>query len=641
MAFFEKRYFTFFLLLLGMYSPLLQAQTGNIPADTLKQSVDTTSVYYFVGTLDSLKIGALHYVDTTLTTFHQYAPTEQHNRMYNTLSNVGLASANRVFTPYTSTGYALQSRVFSPFMCYNDQVRYYKLARPITELQYVMGPKREQTLGVTFSRKMSKLFTFGVDLYLVNAPGTYLNSNSDDKYTYFTSRYHTANHRYAIIGNYLYNKVITSENGGILYDSLFSQNLEKDRQAIPVYLNTAKNKVKASGFYIEQYFNLMKPGMRKDSTPRTLAGGSIFYSFLYQRNQMIYTDDASTDTLFYGSFHPVFDTLNTYDSVYQQLVRNRLMWSSLAYNDDKLSRVFQAHFGVTFDHILQTLPYDSLRYFNNQLIPFGGISLKLFHRSFLNASADMVFGGYNSGDLKIEGSLLQYLGSVNKNVGQLYFRVIFQNKTPEWYFARYRSNRFNWNLDLEKERIFSFTGEYRYKTVKAGVNFISLGNYTYFNDAVTPQQSASPGSVMKIYTAGTIPIHYFGINMRMVYQTTSMPSAIHLPAFTGKMDLFFKKWIFKGAAHLQTGVQLSYFTKYYADAYMPELRAFYWQNTKKIGNYLYLDLYATMKIKSLRFFLQGKNMLEFVEQNKRYYNSPGYPGFDGGFYLGISWKLYN
>ncbi len=641
MAFFEKRYFVFFLFLLGIFSPLfLRAQTDETTADTT-QSVDTTSVYYFTGSLDSLKIGALHYVDTTITTFNQYAPTEQHNRMYNTLSNVGLASINRVFTPYTPIGYSLRSKVFSPFMCYNDQVRYYKLKRPMTDLQYVMGPKREQTLGVTFSRKMSKLFTFGVHLYLVNSPGSYLNSKSDDKYTYFTSRYHTANNRYAIIANYLYNKVITEENGGILYDSLFSQNLEKDRQAIPVYLNTAQNKVKASGFYIEQYFNLMKPGMRKDSTQRTLAGGSVFYSFLYQRNQMVYTDDAGVDTLFYQDFPTVFDTLNTYDSVYQQLIRNRFMWSSLAYNDDKLSHIFRAHFGVTFDHILQTLPYDSIRYFNNQLIPFGGIALKLFNRSFLNATADMVFGGYNTGDLKIDGSLLQYLGSMTKNVGQLYFRVVFQNKTPEWYFTHYQSNRFNWNLNLDKERIFSFTGEYRYKTVKAGVNFISLGNYTYFNDSVFPQQTSSPGSVMKIYTEGTIPLHYFGINLRAVYQSTSMPSALHLPAFTGKMNLFFKKWIFKGAAHLQTGVQLSYFTQYYADAYMPELRAFYLQHERKIGDYLYLDLYATMKIKSLRFFLQGKNMLGFVEKNKKYYSTPGYPAADGGFYLGISWKLYN
>jgi hypothetical protein len=423
-TFFEKRYFIFFLFLLGVSRPVfLRAQTdmpmavdtAKTLADTAKMPVDTTSVYYFVGALDSLKAGVLHYVDTTITTFNQYAPVEQHNRMYNTLSNIGLASYNRVFTPFTPVGYSLRSKVFSPFMCYNDQVRYYKLFRPITDLQYVMGPKREQTLGVTFSRKMSKLFTFGVHLYLVNSPGSYLNSKSDDKYAYFTARYHTANNRYAILGNYLYNKVKTGENGGILYDSLFSQNLEKDRQAIPVYLNTAKNMVKVSGFYIDQYFNLMKPGMRKDSTPRTLAGGSVLYSFLYQRNQMVYTDDVRADTLFYKAFLPVFDKLNTYDSVYQQLIRNRFMWSSLAYNDDKLSHVFQAHFGVTFDHILQTLPYDSLHYFNNQLIPFGGISLKLFDRSFLNAEADMVFGGYNSGDLKIDGSLLQYLGSMKKS----------------------------------------------------------------------------------------------------------------------------------------------------------------------------------------------------------------------------------
>ena len=645
MTVFKRRLYFFipFLLFLAA-SGTLSAQTDTLAAltDSAKVAVDSTSVFYFIGSVDSLKAGHLHYVDTTITTFHQYDLLEKNNRMYNTLSNVGLASCNRVFSLSDKVGYQMRSEAFGPYMLYNDEVRYYKLMRPFTELQYFMGPSKEQTLGVTFSRKMSPQFTFGADLYLVNAPGRYQNSKSDDKYVYFTSRYHTKNYRYGILANYLHNKVVVRENGGITADSLFSDNLEKDRKAIPVALTTAQNRVKASGFFVEQYFNLTKPGMRKDSTPRTLAGGSLIYSFLYQRNQLIYSDEHGGDTLFYKDFPAVFDdTLRTYDSAYQQLIRNRFMWSSLAYNSDKLSRVFRASFGVNYDHITQTLPYDSAQYINNQLIPFGTLSLKLFQRSFLDASAEMVFGGYNSGDLKISGSLLQYLGSVKKNIGQLYFRVVFQNKTPAWYFTHYSSNRFNWQLDLQKERVLLLAGEYRYHTFRAGVAFRSLGNYTFFSDSVRPQQAATPGSVTQVYAAGTIPFGSFGVNLRAVYQTTSMPSILHLPQLTGKADVFFKHWIFKGAAHLQTGVQLSYFTSYYADAYMPELRAFYLQDKTQIGNYIYLDLYATMKIKTFRFFLQGKNLLGFVEKNKRYYNTPGYPGFDGGFYFGIAWKLYN
>jgi len=637
-----KIYFLFlFLLIFTIATPAMaQSDSTIISQDSTRMKPDTTSVYYFTGSLDSLKAGVLTYVDTSLTYFHQYDPVEKRNRMFNTLSNIGLASYNRVFTPSVSVGYVTKSRVFAPYMHYNNQVKYYKLKRPYTQLQYFMGPKKEQSLGVTFSRKMSKLFTFGVDLYLVNSPGRYTNSKSDNKYVYFTSRYHTQNNRYAIVSNYLHNKVIVRENGGITVDSLFRMNLEKDRRAIPVGLTTGRNMVKSSGFYVGQTFNLQKPGMRNDSTPRKLAGGSVSYSFLYQRNQMVYTDDARTDTTFYMAFPTSYNDSITYDSAYQQIIRNRFMWSSLAYNKDRLSQVFRAYFGVQYDHILQTYPYDSARYINNQLISFGGIALRLFRRSFLHGSAEMVFGGYNSGDLKIDGSLLQYLGSVEKNIGQLYFRVMFANRKPAWYFSEYSSNRFNWKLNLQKERIFSFTGEYRYKFIRTGATFQSLGNYTYFNDSVFPQQAANPGSVLQIYADGTIPLHYFGINLRAVYQTTTMAYFLHLPVLTGKMNIFFKKWIFKGAAHLQTGVQVSYFTSYFADAYMPELRAFYTQHNKKIGDYLYLDLYASMKIKSFRFFLQGKNLLGFLG-NYYYYNSPGYPGADGGFYLGISWKLFN
>ena len=638
-----KFYFLFLFVLIYMQVTPVAAQSDSaiISQDTTQLKPDSAAVYYFTGSLDSLKAGKLTYVDTTLTFLHQYDPIEAGNRMFNTLSNIGLASYNRVFSPSASVGYVTKSRAFAPYMHYNNQVRYYKLMRPYTGLRYVMGPAKEQNLGVTFSRKMSQQFTFGVDLYIINAPGSYFNSKSSDNYVYFTSRYHTKYKRYGIIGNYLHNKVIVHENGGITADSLFTKNLEKDRRVIPVGLKTAQNRVKASGFYVEQYFNLQKPGMRKDSTPRKLAGGSIAYSFLYQRNQMVYTDQKAADTLFYRNFPPIFDTINTYDSVYQLKIRNRLLWSSLAYNQDKLSQVFRAYFGANYDHIVQVLPYNSAKYINNQLIPFGGIALRLFQRSFLDASAEMVLGGYNSGDLKIEGSLLQYLWSVERNIGQLYFSVMFANRKPAWYFSQYSSRRFNWKLSLRKERIFRFTGEYRYKFIRTGATFRSLGNYTYFDDSVSPHQAANPGSVLQIYADGTIPLHYFGINLRAVYQTTSMAAFLHLPLLTGKMNLFFKKWIFKGAARLQTGVQLSYFTSYYADAYMPELRAFYTQHVKKIGDYLYLDVYASMKIKSFRFFIQEKNMPGLLGKNYHYYNSPGYPGADAGFYLGIRWKLYN
>lgn len=631
----------FVLFFAGIRHLQAQSDTAAVTKDSTQLKIDSTSIYYFIGSLDSLKAGKLHYVDTTLTTFNQYDPVQKDNRMYNTLSNIGMASYNRVFTPSTQVGYFLKSKVFEPYMIYYQQVKYYKLIRPYTELNYVMGPKKEQSLEVIFSRNFSSQFNFGLDFYLVNSPGSYSNNKSDDKYVYFNTRYHTKDRRFGVLANYFHNKIIVGENGGITVDSLFTKDLEKDRRAIPVALQTARNKVKSSGLYLEQYFNLMKPGMRNDSTPRKLAGGSIIYSFLFERNKMLYTDDPRMDTTFYLNYPVSFNDSITYDSAYQQLVRNRVMWSSLAYNNNKLSKVFRAYFGAQYDHILQSYPYDSSKYINNQLIPFGGISLRLFQRSFLHAYAKMVFGGYNNGDLIIDGSLLQYLGSVEKNIGQLYFRVIFDNRKPAWYFSHYSSNRFNWSLNLHKERILTLTGEYRYHLIRAGVTFRSLGNYTFFNDTAYPQQAANAGSVLQLYTSGTIPLHYFGINLRAVYQNTSMGSILHLPRFTGKMNLFFKKWIFHRAAHLQTGVQLSYYTRYYADAYMPELRAFYLQNKILIGNYLYLDLYATMKIKSFRFFLQGKNLLGFLEKQKSYFNLPGYPGFDGGFYLGISWKLFN
>ena len=106
------------------------------------------------------------------------------------------------------------------------------------------------------------------------------------------------------------------------------------------------------------------------------------------------------------------------------------------------------------------------------------------------------------------------------------------------------------------------------------------------------------------------------------------------------MNIYFKSSIFKSAATVQTGLQFTYFTAFFANAYMPELRAFYIQNDKKIGNYIYADFYVTLKVKRATLFFKASHLNSYLE-NYSYYNAPHYPSRDARFYFGASWRFYN
>ncbi len=642
-------------LLFILFLSIINAQTNTVVSDTndtvahvsktQKHSSDTTtitdslSVKYYLGTTDSLREGKLHFIDTTITFFHQYDPLKKNYNMYATLSNIGMASKNRLFTPAKYDGFLMHNLSFLPYLFINKNVKYYKLYVPYTQLWYIMGPKKEQNLEVTFTRQIYKGFIFGMDLLMFNSPGLYLNSKTDDKSVYFTGQYFTHNKRYGIIANYLHNKLILLENGGITNDSIFENNLETDRRVIPVNLSTAKNMIKEAGFFIEQYFNLLKPENQTDSSKRKIDAGHISYTIKYQRNNMIYSDSKPLSE-FYSQYSPPLDSSSTFDSTCQILFRNRFKWSSLGYNEDKLSRFFHLYFGIDYDYIENTLPYDSTKVIYNQFITFAGININILKSSYLEAKGEIVAGGYNSGDFELNAKLTQYLGNEFQNIGILKFGLQLINRMPAWYFSKFQSNRFRWNIDLKKENYLIFNAAYQYNNLEAGIHFYTVTNYVYFNDTVFPTQLSKTESVMQVFTKGKLKFRKFGIDGKLVYQATSLSSVFHLPTFTATTNLFFKTPAFHNAAIFQTGFQLSYYTNYFADSYMPELRTFYLQNKKKIGNYVQADAYLTLKIKRARIFVKANNFTGYFEGFK-YYNSPNYPAMDPGFYFGVAWKFYN
>jgi hypothetical protein len=183
-------------------------------------------------------------------------------------------------------------------------------------------------------------------------------------------------------------------------------------------------------------------------------------------------------------------------------------------------------------------------------------------------------------------------------------------------------------------------GEYLFKDLVAGAKFTTFGNYTYLGENIKPQQTSVAGTLLQLYLKGTWMIKKWGINGKIVYQSTSQPEVIRTPAFSGHLNLFFKSPLFKNAATIQTGFQLYYFNEFYADGYNPALRVFHIQNDKSIGNYVFADVYVTLLVKTARLFLKYAHFNSLLG-NYNYYLAPHYPDRDARFYFGINWRFHN
>jgi hypothetical protein len=90
---------------------------------------------------------------------------------------------------------------------------------------------------------------------------------------------------------------------------------------------------------------------------------------------------------------------------------------------------------------------------------------------------------------------------------------------------------------------------------------------------------------------------------------------------------------------VQIGFDVSFYSSYYADAYMPALGQYYLQNRKLIGNYPFIDFFFNMKVKHANIFFKSEHVNSgFMGA---YYLAPHIPAPDRSFKVGIRWMFYD
>lgn len=605
-----------------------------------KKAVDSSLVLSYQVSFDSLFLTSGKPVDTSLMSVSDVDRLSRSLAIYTTLTNTGLAYNNTRFEPVFNNGFDISNKAFEAYFVNERSIKYLIPVQPFTELYYTSGSKKEQQLNLSFGRELMPRFFVGMEFYLVNSPGPYKNSKSDNKSVSITARYHTVNERYAASLFYFQNKLIMQENGGITNDYIFTGNQETDRRIIPVNLTTAQNKVKESGFGFEQYFNLSAQPAKPDSLhpkKNRIQIGRITHRFSYHRNQMLFTE---SDPLaeYYADFDTVLDIEKTYDSVYQQVVKNSLQWNTLGYRKYNDDIPFYLVAGIEHAYIQHGGFTETLSHYT-QLNPYAGIRIGLFKSAFLDGTARLITGKYSQGDLLLKARLHQYLGTKAKNVGSLTFSGELINQDPSWFFQQYSSNHFRWENQFSKSKFVTFAGAYSWHGFTGGVKWQVLDRYTYLNKAAMPQQFTGTTTLFDVYSNIDAVVGKFAIKGSFHYLLNGNDTLIHLPDFTMKVKVAFSQELFNRAAVLQPAIIYTYYTAYKADAYMPALRAFYLQDEKLTGGYPFIDVILGLKVKRANIFLKYANLFGLTGDYS-YISVPHYPMRDPRFYFGVSWRFY-
>ncbi|HPR56874.1 MAG TPA: hypothetical protein PK915_00715 [Bacteroidales bacterium] len=605
---------------------------------------DSGAARYFHNRLNFESPLQLTDFDTTLKDFQAYNWIDQRIPFNAHLGNSGLAFRNLSFSNERESGFYYGPDFFEAYLFHQNEIKYYLNHNPFTELGFVTGASKEQVFHARHQQRVFKKLALGVDFEHINSLGTYQRQKSNNRRVVFKAQFFSENLRYGLIANYHNSKVVVQENGGIVYDSVYEQNLEPDRSIIAVRLNSAQNVIRKSGIYLQQYYQLSGRKTESKSDTASLSAeriklrfGRLSHSLDYDRNSFTYTDPSPIS----GYYSNIWiDSTATFDSVYFEKLENIFSWSNADYPDRYKPQTLLLMFGLKhqLSKVKDSADSDSF----NHLLPFGELCFNPHPLLTVEGKASFVLSddAYR-GDFNLSG--LAQLKILRKHPFQttLNFALQSENQSAPYFYQHYYSNHFIWDNDFDKTVTNKLSVFITQDRMKLGADVYTISNYLFIDTDTMPAQAGSSVEIFKAYLEKELRLGKFDFSGSVLYQKSSSSDIIRLPEWLACLTTTFNLRLFQGALNTRSGFDLRYNSPYYADAWMPAIRGFYHQNEKEIGGFIQADVFVNFKVKRTRFFFKLQNVLSLLGDSYDFYAVPHYPLQDFGLKFGLDWRFHD
>jgi hypothetical protein len=611
--------------------------------------------------LDSLKSD---FLDSSINDFGKVytVPTG-----YISLGNNGNAAYPILFSPQLKAGWDAGFHAFDVYKFTIENTRFYKTTRPFTQLSYYLASGKEQVVKVLQTQNIKPNWNAGIDYRLISSPGFFQTQNTNHNSYRFFSNYQGKRKRYSAYFVLLGNKLSSSENGGIVDDSLLRDPKNKKRFSVPVNL----------GGNVGTTFNVFST---KLNTGNQYNNFTAFFrqSYDFGIKDSIIVNDSTTNYLFYPKFrfqHTVNystssytfkDTLNDIgfaegDSAFFQ----KFYDTTLSAKNGLDFRVQDKWKFVSNDFVIKQFPetknqgqyieaglrlenfsgyfYSGKKNFYN-IVLHGEYRNKTRNKKWdAQANGEFYATGLNAADFNVYANLTRFLNSKWGDV-----QVSFQNvnRSPSYIYEGNSSFNFNNELTTKKENITVLTAIANNPRFSLMARNISIANYTYFKNFYQTDQFNGLVNLTQ-FTASTNNkiVGHLNLYSDFIVQQTTGKNPIRVPLFYTRQRLAFEGNFFKNL-NLSTGLDVRYNTPYKAYNYSPVMGQFFPQDSVLINNLPQVDAFFNFRIKSFTAFIKMENLntvdithgFGFTNNN---FTAPLYPTPGLLFRFALQWGFVN
>lgn len=615
-----------------LFSNALSAQDSTVAK---KSITGNPSHYYFY-----LQNQSPVFLDTSLV-FRDYERlnlTQRNEFGLIQYSNMGLGYNRVWFNPDLRINTRLGFTQYEESFFQDKDVRYYDVKAPYTEAYYLPAYERGQIFSIEHTQNITPRWNVAIDYNRLSSLGIYARQQARQENLMTSTNYTSKNGRYRLFGNVLTQTVKNEENGGIANDSIFESDDEPDRGVTPINFESAFVKYRSRQIFVKHHYDFGKTYVKQinDSTTKDIfvSRWRVGHEAKYQYKSFSFRDEAP-DSANYDNF---FDNASfTDDRTYFQFIRNEVSFQNLAtYDTTDNLRPFQIYLAAQHERVLYDYS-DKKEDFENVVLKARIFNDKAFKFQYDLGAAYTVQGEFVKA-YKADGTLA-FKWSED---GKVKVNAAYLEQVPTLLQLRYESNHYRWNnnfdfiktlgggIELQSEKVANFKA-----------NFFTVDNYVYFNENAQPTQDVAGISVFTAYVQRNIPIWDFNFNNKVLYQNVlDGGDVLRVPDLTVQSSFYYGRSIFNKAMDIQLGVQLNYFTSYFADEYNPALSTTQIQNEREIGDYPQFDAFLNVKIRHTKFFLKYEHFNQGLSGND-FYAALHQPLPDAIFKAGIVWKFFD
>lgn len=604
------------------------------------------------------------HLDTTLTIQKEYA--------YNFLRRddfelMPMANMGQV---YTHLGAPIALRKYRPEIGAKarhfgykelEDVRYYNVATPLTEMMFKTSFKEGQFLDFLVTANTGRRTNFSLSHLGFRSMGKYVYDEVKAGNFVATFNYQTKNGAYSMRTHYAAQDITGEEHGGLPFKERQFQSANPrffDRSRIDLYFTNAYSVVRGKRVFLDQNYRLTR-SRSKDSLAKPRKSSLVLgHSIAYETRSFQFLQAAANSYFGEAFSNSVRDKshLKTLDQEFSATFSNPLLGTLKA-------KANLYDYRYYFNSLLLTPEQTIASALTGQELSVGGDYQKSMGGFSLDAQLDYTLVG----DLSSHKAYAAAAYRIRKK-HRLQIGVESQLRMPDFNFLLHQSEyeNFNWqhSSDFQMEdlkRAFLRLDSDVWGHLDASYSL--LGNYTYFagqqpiipiaqrpddyvfeqvldNAYVKPLQEASEIGLLKVKYNHEIRWGRFALNNTVMYQQVSQENqALMLPEITTRNTLYFSKNIFRGAMFFQTGLTFKYFTAFNMPGYSPVLGEFYTQNSTLLGGYPLVDFFMNGKVKQTRIYLKAEHFNAPIT-GYDYYVAPGYPFRDFVIRFGLVWNFF-